>query len=387
MTKADDALEARESQDGIMTRVDCVSEAGSHASTKGKEPISWNKLIAAVVLAPLLWYGGFVVVFGYSMGQQWTEDLNFALALLYYAGFFGFVWFSPLCALWVVYTLIRNFRQGVIGRMLALALFIALSWPAYRIVPQFVQEYYSAWRVQRIVAALVAGDSERAIKYADAITTLPERRAPRRDVQTTKVIVRAQALEMARNYDAALRELTSHDPEHERLNSFYARVYYRQGERARAFEEYCKFADSALKWLEPVYVSMQGYDSFPSNPTLIRQLARQRIFYFEDEYDAPNVMPFASYDEFLSFMEDEYAQTTEPERFKRALEFWRETARVEQVYFYRRNIRGKSGMLAVPNKFSLCDDEAYFSEWMGYLLELWRRNDSIATSEPPKKVK
>ena len=132
---------------------------------------------------------------------------------------------------------------------------------------------------------------------------------------------------------------------------------------------------------------MQGYDSFPSNPTLIRQLARQRIFYFEDEYDAPNVMPFASYDEFLSFMEDEYAQTTEPERFKRALEFWRETARVEQVYFYRRNIRGKSGMLAVPNKFSLCDDEAYFSEWMGYLLELWRRNDSIATSEPPKKVK
>ena len=111
---------------------------------------------------------------------------------------------------------------------------------------------------------------------------------------------------------------------------------------------------------------------------------RQRVLYLEDDYYAPNFMPFKSYNDFLAFIEEEYAKCSNPEDYERAVNFWRETANLDAQYYYRRNIRGLNGMLSIPPKFAFCDDQQLFNEWLGYLAETQRRGANVAVETPPK---
>ena len=355
--------------------------------------LTWVRLIYIVIFMPIAMYCAFVVIFCISMSQSYP---NIGIQLLYFLAYGVLFILPPVCAICLLLSLLYNPRKGVVCRVVALLFFAALSWPAYKQIPWELQNYWRARQVRQVVAALVKGNAERALTRANNIYKLPAEYVSYRNVERVKLIACAEAKEMMQKYDDALRGYSALDGDNQ-FHSFYARVYYKRGERERAFQEYCKFAENALVWIEPNDDEERelgetepnvrreiARDRVKADASVVRQLMRQRVLYLEDDYYAPNFMPFKSYDEFLAFIEEEYAKCSNPEDYERAVNFWRETANLDAQYYYRRNIRGLNGMLSIPPKFALCDDQQLFNEWLGYLAETQRRGANVAVETPPK---
>jgi hypothetical protein len=105
----------------------------------------------------------------------------------------------------------------------------------------------------------------------------------------------------------------------------YARIYYKQNKRRESFQEYCKHAQWRLGKYPPlrstysVHLSYNGYEK--RNNAL--KNTRSAIT-MDQDYQHMQLTPFLEYQEFLDFMEAEYAKLDDsPPEYKEAMELFR----------------------------------------------------------------
>jgi hypothetical protein len=111
----------------------------------------------------------------------------------------------------------------------------------------------------------------------------------------------------------------------------YARIYYKQNKRRESFQEYCHYA----QWCLNEYTDFKSHVYYVPNDVLgnIRSTITMDI---KPDYYHMRLTPFLEYQEFLDFMEEEYAKLGSPQEYNEVMELFRDVKnKIKEKYLLR----------------------------------------------------
>lgn len=98
-------------------------------STASQPAINWDLLAPAAFIVPLFWWVGFNLVFGAIVVGADFWQMEPKVQAVHLIGWLAFLGNPIICALWVARSLVRDRKDGLAWRALALAFFLALACP------------------------------------------------------------------------------------------------------------------------------------------------------------------------------------------------------------------------------------------------------------------
>ena len=168
--------------------------------------------------------------------------------------------------------------------------------------------------------ALEKGEFARALEVALASERTATKLEDPRKAGKPALTMKALAYELTGDLDAASENYRKGAEVRDLLRD--ARLAYKKGENAAAFALYCAYPKE---------------NAFPKFETLAKRRESTRIrvmcedlyvehYYCGKNFDGRVLAPFATYSDFLTFMEEEFKAQGEPARHAEAMEFFRSCA-------------------------------------------------------------
>jgi hypothetical protein len=111
----------------------------------------------------------------------------------------------------------------------------------------------------------------------------------------------------------------------------YARIYYKQNQRQKSFQEYCHYA----QWCLNKYPVLKN-NVYNSPNAVLGNIRSTITMDMNQDYYHMRLTPFLEYQEFLDFMEEEYAKLGSPPEYKEAMELFRDVKnKIVEKYLLR----------------------------------------------------
>jgi hypothetical protein len=112
----------------------------------------------------------------------------------------------------------------------------------------------------------------------------------------------------------------------------YARIYYKQNKRQEAFQEYCRYAH----WRRNEYLDSQSNIYAPIADYVLKNTHSVITMNLNQDYYHTRLTPFLEYQEFLDFMEEEYANCGSPLEYEEAMQLFRDVKnKIDEKYLLR----------------------------------------------------
>ena len=319
------------------------SESGSW-----KSDLLWLIPSLALLIHPL----SIFILFGIAMSQQPFSQMPFYLKTAAAFGYFGF-YAPPLAAL----VLLISVKYWVSRRLYLAPLCLFLACSAFSIFPVIViqknvNSYLTERQYVKFAQAVQNRDKAKALSLANGIGGF--KGVPYNP--GSKYICLGIAYELNGEYEKSLRQYQIIDVG---AYSFCARVYYKQERYADAFNAYCQLAELAICQYEN---AVKLYSVTPEQAkAACRGLIKRRVLFFNEDQNSP---VFNGYGSFLDWLNRQYEQTEEPEKYERAVQFLRDAASAETSGPVRQSKTPEAKDKSEADRaFYLRDDERFQNLW------------------------